>query len=220
MVLAGYDEESALVSDTHFEELQRTSLEGLALARHEQHPFYPLAGHMVDLPPGAEVGDLREAAPRAIARAARRMLEPDLGDFEGLPALRRLAAEIADWPADAPDALWCARFNYQVIERRGTGGGNFRPMYARFLREVGRGAEAELAERCASCWTALAGELFAVSEGEQGDVASWSLVSQAAAPSSWPRSGSGTRSPDDRARKPGPGPEKFLDRSTPTCRGG
>ena len=53
VVLAGYDEQAAYVSDTAFEGLQRTSLDGLALARHEQHPFYPLAGHMVDLPPGA-----------------------------------------------------------------------------------------------------------------------------------------------------------------------
>ena len=68
VVLAGYDDESAYVSDTAFEGLQRTSLEGLALARHERHPFYPLAGHMVDLPEGAEVGDLREAAPRRSRR--------------------------------------------------------------------------------------------------------------------------------------------------------
>ena len=50
VVLAGYDDEHAYVSDTGFEGLQRTSLAGLAKARHEQHPFYPLAGHMVDVP--------------------------------------------------------------------------------------------------------------------------------------------------------------------------
>jgi hypothetical protein len=178
VVLAGYDDDAALVSDTHFEELQRTSLAGLARARHEQHPFYPLAGHMLDLPPGAAVGDLREAAPRAIARAARRLVEPDLGEFEGLPALRRLAGEIGGWPDRAPDASWCARFNYQVIERRGTGGGNFRPMYARFLREVGRGDEAVLCDEAAERWTALAGALFAASEDED---ARWDRVSDAAA---------------------------------------
>ena len=67
VVLAGYDEESAYVSDTAFEGLQRTSLEGLALARHEQHPFYPLAGHMVDLPPGAP--SRRPAGGRAARRS-------------------------------------------------------------------------------------------------------------------------------------------------------
>ena len=61
VVLAGYDDEHAYVSDTGFEDLQLTSLEGLARARHEQHPFYPLAGHMVDV---------RRAAP-TVERAPR-----------------------------------------------------------------------------------------------------------------------------------------------------
>lgn len=50
VVLAGYDDERAYLSDTAFEELQTTSLEGLALARHEQHPAYPLAGHVFHVP--------------------------------------------------------------------------------------------------------------------------------------------------------------------------
>ena len=66
------------------------------------------------------------------------MIEPPLGEYEGLPALRRFAAEVGDWPAQVADWQWCARFNYQVIERRGTGGGNFRLMYSRFLAEAGR----------------------------------------------------------------------------------
>ena len=38
-----------------------------------------------------------------------------------LPAMRRMEADLPRW-ADAPDWRWCARFSYQVIERRGTGG--------------------------------------------------------------------------------------------------
>ena len=182
VVLAGYDDESAYVSDTAFEGLQRTSLEGLRRARHEQHPFYPLAGHMVDVPreaPGRD--ELLAADPVAIERAARRMHEPDMGEFEGLPALRRLAAEIGDWPADAPDWQWCARFNYQVIERRGTGGSNFRSMYSRFLREVGRGDESDLALVAAEAWSALATDLYAASETEEPDPAGWRRIASATA---------------------------------------
>jgi hypothetical protein len=176
VVLAGYDDEAAYVSDTAFEGLQRTSLAGLARARHEQHPFYPLAGHMVDLPPGAEVGDLRAAAPAAIAEAARRMFEPELGEYEGMPALRRLAAEIGDWPADAPDWQWCARFNYQVIERRGTGGANFRSLYSRFLSEVGEEDGAGLAVAAAERWSSLAAALFAASEVDEPEAPLWDRV--------------------------------------------
>ncbi len=46
VVLAGYDEEVAQLSDTGFEELQTTRLENLDRARHSGHPAYPLEGHM------------------------------------------------------------------------------------------------------------------------------------------------------------------------------
>ncbi len=182
VVLAGYDAEHAYVSDTGFEELQRTSLAGLARARHEQHPFYPLAGHMVDVPgEPPSVDELRAAAPAAIERAAGRMLEPEMGESEGLPALRRFAAEVGDWPQATADWKWSARFNYQVIERRGTGGGNFRVLYSRFLAEVGREEEAALAAAAAAAWTALAAELFAASEEERPGPAGWERIGAAAA---------------------------------------
>ena len=66
------------------------------------------------------------------------MLEPPFGEFGGLPAVERLAAEAGSWPEAVEDWQWCARFAYQVIERRGTGGGCFRLMYSRFLEEAGR----------------------------------------------------------------------------------
>ena len=155
VVLAGYDEELAWVSDTAFEDLQTTSLEGLREARHSQQPIFPLEGHAIDVPDGTQLDrdDLLAHAPKAIERAASRMLEPPLGDFEGLPALRRFAAEVGGWPETAEDWQWCARFLYQVIERRGTGGGNFRRMYARFLEEAGYEAESTIAAEAAEDWT-------------------------------------------------------------------
>jgi hypothetical protein len=146
VVLAGYDDDLAYLSDTAFDELQTTRLENLARARHGQHPIFPLAGHMLTVAGDGRLADPRRAAPRAIARNARQMLEPALGDYEGLPALRRFAAEVGEWPEAIEDWRWCARFGYQVIERRGTGGGNFRLMYSRFLAEAGR-EEAGLAAR-------------------------------------------------------------------------
>ena len=180
VVLAGYDSEDAYLSDTGFEELQTTSLESLARARHGRHPIFPLDGHMFTVPEAAAVRDLSAAAPEAIARCARGMLEPDLGDFQGLPALRRFAAEVGDWPEAAEDWRWCARFLYQVIERRGTGGGNFRLMYSRFLEEAGY-AQAALAADAATAWTALAAAAQAASEPEAPDAALWSRVASEAA---------------------------------------
>ena len=180
VVLAGYDGELAYLSDTAFEELQTTSLESLALARHEQHPAYPLAGHLFHLPDGTMLEDLRGSAPPAVQRAAEQMLAPEWGEFQGLPALRRFAAEVGGWPQEADDWQWCARFGYQVIERRGTGGGNFRRMYARFLDEVGFD-EAALAAEAAERWTSLGGALLAASEADEPDQRLWSDVSDEAA---------------------------------------
>ncbi len=182
VVLVGYDEESAYVADTGFEQIQQTSRAGLAKARHEQHPFYPLAGHMLDLPEGERIDReaMIAAAPAAIARAAGLMLEPALGRFEGVAALDRLAAEIGSWPDLLEDWQWCARFGYQAIERRGTGGGSFRLMYGRFLAQLGY-PEASLATRCGERWSELAAALFAASEQALPQASTWNELAVAAA---------------------------------------
>jgi len=175
VVLAGYDDRVAYLADTAFEELQTTTLESLREARHGSHPIFPLAGHMVTLESGGELVDLRAAIPAAVARNAGQMLNPPLGEFEGLPALRRFAAEVESWPGAVEDWRWCARFAYQTIERRGTGGGNFRLMYSRFLGEAGY-EQAELCAVAAADWSELAAALQGVSEDESLDAARWTAI--------------------------------------------
>ncbi|HEX3238789.1 MAG TPA: BtrH N-terminal domain-containing protein [Solirubrobacterales bacterium] len=176
VVLAGYDEEVAYLSDTGFEELQRTRLENLARARHSNHPAFALDGHMFTLADGVDRERLQAAVPTAIARATAEMLEPPFGEFGGLPAIDRLAVEAGSWPEAVEDWQWCARFAYQVIERRGTGGGCFRRMYSRFLEEAGRDAEAVLAATAAARWTALAEAFKAASESDVPESPLWSAV--------------------------------------------
>jgi hypothetical protein len=180
VILAGYDEEGAHLSDTAFEELQTTRLENLARARHSGHPAYPLEGHMFTL--GEEIGSARleAAVPRAIQRTVAEMLEPPFGEFAGVPALKRLAAEAGSWPEVVEDWQWCARFAYQVIERRGTGGGCFRLMYSRFLAEAGRN-EAPLAAAAAARWTELAEAFKAASENDEPQPQLWRAVDAGAA---------------------------------------
>jgi len=181
VVLAGYDSEVARLSDTAFEELQATRLENLARARHSGHPAYPLEGHMFTVGEEIDRAPLEAAVPRAIARAASEMLEPPFGPFAGIPALKRLADEAGSWPEAVKDWQWCARFAYQVIERRGTGGGCFRLMYSRFLAEAGR-EEAPLAGEAAARWTELAEAFKAASESDMPEPALWDEVGAAAKP--------------------------------------
>ena len=110
---------------------------------------------------------------------ARAMVEPEFRDFSGLDAVRRLAAEAGSWPEAAEDWQWCARFGYQVIERRGTGGGAFRLMYSRFLEQAGR-PEAPLAADAAAAWTDLANAFRAASERDEPDPALWQRIDTAA----------------------------------------
>jgi hypothetical protein len=179
VVLAGYDSDVARLSDTAFEELQTTRLENLARARHSGHPAYPLEGHMFTVGEAIDREQLEAAAPRAIERAVSEMLEPPFGEFAGVPALERLAAEAGSWPEAVEDWRWCARFAYQVIERRGTGGGCFRLMYSRFLEEAGR-EEAPLAAEAAARWTELAEAFKAASEDEEPRPELWRAVGKGA----------------------------------------
>jgi hypothetical protein len=179
VVLAGYDDELAHLSDTGFEKLQTTRLENLDKARHSRHPAYPLAGHMFTASGAVSPEQLREAIPAAIARAAKAMVEPEFRQFSGLDAVHRLAEEAGSWPASAEDWQWCARFGYQVIERRGTGGGAFRLMYSRFLEEAGR-PEAALAAEAASQWTELASLFHTASEQKEPDIALWQEIGKTA----------------------------------------
>ena len=143
---------------------------------------------------------LREAIPAAIERAATAMTEPEFRDFSGLDAVHRLAAEAGSWPEVAEDWKWCARFGYQVIERRGTGGGCFRLMYSRFLEEAGR-PEAPLAAEAAARWTELAAAFQAASEPDAPEPELWAEID-----SSGPR-GQRFRGP------PLVGPGLFLSRN-------
>lgn len=175
VVLAGYNDEVVQLSDTGFEQLQTTRLENLARARHSGHPAYPLEGHMFTVSESIDREALEAAVPRAIERAASEMLEPPFGEFGGVPALERLAAEAGAWPETVDDWQWCARFAYQVIERRGTGGGCFRLMYSRFLKEAERD-EAPLAAEAAARWTDLAEAFRIASESDEPRPELWQAV--------------------------------------------
>lgn len=109
--------------------------QAMLAARHVTgHPL----GHLGDAYcPSAmvEPPDLGERLVAAVVAQARELARTD-DPHGGLTALDRLAGDLPHFRDDA-DWTWNARFAYQVVEKRGTGGGGFRTMYAEFLEEAG-----------------------------------------------------------------------------------
>ena len=87
VVLAGYDDELAWLSDTAFEDLQTTTLESLKEARHSSNRSSHSRGTRSTCRRASSSSrdQLLAHVPQAIERAARRMIEPPLGDFGGFP---------------------------------------------------------------------------------------------------------------------------------------
>lgn len=175
VVLAGYDAARgvAILADGHRPTLEEVELAQLDRARASVAPPFGTGGRAwleVDAP--ARARPLAEVVPEALRLQAREMLL-DADGAAGISALERFAAELPRWPAEATDEAdraWCFRYAYQVVERRGTGGGLFRALYARFLREaevlvpsLARLGLAARMEALAAAWTRLATDLRALS---------------------------------------------------------
>ena len=176
VVLAGYDAERelGLLADNAFAELQPVTLAALRQARHSlsTSALFPLRNDWLVVQPTPQPTPLAEAIRIALRANARALLEPD-APLQGVAAMRWLAEDFSAW-GDASDWEWCARLAYQLIEKRGTGGGMFRKMYAAYLREAEmlvpalRAARlAETLAEIADAWTGLAMILKRISEDKE-----------------------------------------------------
>lgn len=169
----GYDDARGVffVSDTERHELQDVPYEAMRKARYARNHPLQHSGHMVAPVSLVEPADLDERIVAAIVDNAK-LLANEANPLTGLGALKRWLDDLDDWANDA-DWQWSARFTYQIIEKRGTGGGGFRKMYAEFLDEaearlphVRRAGLANMMRQAATAWTDAAITLKAASERE------------------------------------------------------
>ncbi len=175
----GYDEERGtfLVTDTERPDVLEVPFEKMRDARYSDRLPFQHEGDFFAPASLAAPADLPERIVAAIRHNAELLLQAD-NPVSGIGGLDRWISELPEaWPA-LPDWQWAARFAYQTIEKRGTGGGGFRLMYADFLREaeahVPRVRELGLAERmqaAGEAWCDLAFALKALSEMEAPDTA-------------------------------------------------
>jgi len=173
VVLAGYDDVRgvALIADNAFEKLQEVPYDALRDARSASvaSALFPLRNDWLIVKPTRAPRLLSDAIRTALRENAQGMTL-DRAPFAGIMGMEMLAEDFENW-GNAPDWEFCARFGYQIIERRGTGGGAFRKMYAQFLREAealdARLREAKLSDamdKIAAEWTALALSLKHISD--------------------------------------------------------
>ncbi|MFB6180145.1 MAG: BtrH N-terminal domain-containing protein [Halorientalis sp.] len=133
----GPEDGTVLLSDSEFDELQRLPAARVRQAMASAYMMPSTNRHLrvTDPEPGQAFAD---ATIDAIEETARYMLDPSASDRElgpgthGLAGVRALAEELPEWTS-FDDPQWTVRFAYQNVERRGTGGGCFRKMYAQFL---------------------------------------------------------------------------------------
>jgi hypothetical protein len=159
VVLAGYDDARrvAFLADTQFPGLQEISYAALRAARATKIPPLPLRSEwlVIKSPVIAksaatkqsptselEIVSRRSSAGVTLRDAIRAALRDnalgmnlDRAPHFAVMGMETLAEDFENW-SDYSDWDACARFGYQNIEVRGTGGGFFRKMHAQFLREA------------------------------------------------------------------------------------
>ena len=144
-VVCGYDgQDTVLASDMDQKSggkkkgfYSALTLKELRKARSSPHKPFPPKNAALSF----DFTGYRDPAPADIIAAIRQevagMLDPPISNF-GVKGIRRTAREMTSWPQrfSDHDLRMCLFTLYIFIEIGGTGGGCFRPMYSRFLREA------------------------------------------------------------------------------------
>lgn len=187
-VLLGFDDqsESAYVADRIDPEPQRCSYKALVRSRNPETGIttFNLWGKFFDTKVG---NSLEEAAILALKRNVDRMIGKDTTQMElissavdkntvvetGIAGTKKFSEDIKSWH-ERKDGGRLAKYNAQCIEKFGTGGGNFRKMYATFLDwahhllpDIVDKNIVSLAEKSAAGWTQLSELLIAASENPE-----------------------------------------------------
>ena len=176
LLVVGYDDDTVHLADSEFAEIQRLPLDRLREALTSEH-VVPLQCRYLTVDDPTRTVEFEDAAAAALEETATYMLDPAESRREskyfggqGVGEIQRFAEELPSFN-DLPDPSWTIRFAYQNVERRGTGGGAFRRLFADFLASVPEsvslsdGAAEEMVE-IADDWTELAGVLREASETE------------------------------------------------------
>jgi len=142
VVVAGLDEDKgvAYIADTMFKDLQTATLKELEEARSSTFKPFPPENKWVTFEFPEKLTSVEEAIRNAITKTTRLMLYPPIKNL-GVKGIYHFANEIVKWPKLFPPENEQLRqlyeMSYIMMEEDGTGGGLFRYLYSRFLKEAG-----------------------------------------------------------------------------------
>jgi hypothetical protein len=174
IVAWGHGDNSVFIADTGWKELQKESWDDLSKARYGGNAYIKNRAEHFPVQGPLQLPDLKKAARHALAIQAKDLKEGSAGPpgIFGFAGMKTAVEKMEQWKA-SPDWKWCARWFYQVIEKRGTGGGAFRHLYSSFLEnlqrldpQLGRLAPPSGMKDIADKWTELAMILKEISEQE------------------------------------------------------
>jgi len=139
----GYDRDKKVffVTDTERKAVLQVPFKKMRKARFSMDGLLNIQGNLYAPQRLSAPESMPDIILQAIKENSRVMIEGynELSEMDdivgGLSAFEKWEEEIRNWK-DLEDWRWAARFTYQTTERRGTGGGAFRLMYADFLNEA------------------------------------------------------------------------------------
>jgi hypothetical protein len=144
VVACGHDAatDTVLIADRD-RALHPVAMRDLTAARGSRHKPFPPNRRTWDLDFSGYHAPRRDAILAAARNQADAMLAPPIANI-GVKGIRKAAAEIGKWEAQLePSQLKGALFNAWIFidKTGGTGGGTFRRMFSRFLREAAAATE-------------------------------------------------------------------------------
>jgi hypothetical protein len=138
VIACGYDPETdtVLIADRD-DELHPVSMEDLEKARGSTHKPFPPEHKWLTFDFANKRQPTADEVRQAIAQQAEPMLAPPISNF-GVKGMRKAAKRAVKWPDSlSEEELRWTLFNCYIFisPEGGSGGGNFRTMFSRFLRE-------------------------------------------------------------------------------------
>jgi len=142
VVIAGIDEDKGVtyIADMALKGLQTATLRELEDARSSTFKPFPPENKWFTFEFPDKLTQIDAAIKNAITKTAKSMFYPPIKNL-GVKGINYFANEIVKWPKLFPpeNALFRQLYevNYVMMEENGTGGGLFRYLYSKFLKEAG-----------------------------------------------------------------------------------